>query len=111
MSRSGFLKIFILLLILGSALILLFLLRPTDKGKKVNVIKDNTVIETLDLNEPLQKDYTFGSDVNTVVIKDGTVEVLSANCHNQICVNSEPISEVGETIACLPHGFLLEVVE
>lgn len=47
---------------------------------------------------------------NTVVIRDGSVEVESANCSNQVCVEHAPITGAGEQIVCLPHGLVVEVV-
>ena len=44
-----------------------------------------------------------GTDYNILVIRDGTVFIDEANCQNQVCVHSKPISYAGETITCLPH--------
>lgn len=48
--------------------------------------------------------------VNTVRIAAGRVDVESANCGNQVCVEHQPISRAGEQIVCLPHGLVIEVV-
>lgn len=48
---------------------------------------------------------------NVVRIENGTVEVESANCANQVCVEHDPISEAGEQIVCLPHGLVVQVAE
>ena len=47
---------------------------------------------------------------NTVRIRDGKVDVTSANCGNQVCVEHEPVDTAGEQIVCLPHGMVVEVV-
>ena len=47
---------------------------------------------------------------NTVRIEHGTVDVTSANCSNQVCVEHDPISQVGEEIVCLHHGMVIEIV-
>lgn len=73
--------------------------------------------------DDLSRDITFtvetagtgsGADAdagsNTVVIRDGSVEVESANCGNQVCVEHAPITGAGEQIVCLPHGMVVEVV-
>lgn len=68
--------------------------------------------------DPLASDteYTVTSDAgpeqgtNTIRIADGTVDVISADCSNQICVEHDPISQPGEQIVCLPHGLVVEVV-
>ena len=47
---------------------------------------------------------------NTVRIAGGCVDVTYANCSNQVCVEHDPISQVGEEIVCLPHGMVIEIV-
>lgn len=49
--------------------------------------------------------------LNTIRIANGTVEVESANCNNQVCVEHDPIASVGEEIVCLPHGLVVEIVQ
>lgn len=48
--------------------------------------------------------------LNNVRISGGRVDVVSANCSNQVCVGHEPIDTAGEQIVCLPHGMVVEVV-
>ena len=47
---------------------------------------------------------------NVVRISNGSVDVVSATCANQICVEHDPISQPGEEIVCLPHGVVIGVV-
>lgn len=49
------------------------------------------------------------SGYNNVTISAGTVDVTSADCSNQVCVDTAPISQPGEQIVCLPHGMVVEV--
>ena len=46
---------------------------------------------------------------NTVVIKDGTVYMESASCHNQVCVKHSAISLTGESIICLPNKIIVRI--
>ena len=50
-----------------------------------------------------------GRGENIVQIKDGIARVESADCKNQICVHSQPISHPGETIVCLPHRVVVSI--
>ena len=63
--------------------------------------------------DPLDTDaaYTVSTPhgYNNVTISGGTVDVTSADCDNQVCVDSAPISQPGEQIVCLPHEVVLEV--
>lgn len=49
--------------------------------------------------------------VNVIRIQNGTAFMEESTCKNQVCVEHAPISRAGQTIVCLPHGLVLEVVE
>lgn len=46
---------------------------------------------------------------NTVRVVDQTIQVMDADCKDQICVRQGAISKPGETIVCLPHKLLIEI--
>lgn len=48
-------------------------------------------------------------DTNTLVIKDGAADMISADCPDQICVKHNPISKAGETIICLPNKVVVTI--
>lgn len=105
-------KDFILLLVLILFIIVAFFFASKrDSGKILQVKKDNEVIQEIDLSE--EGIYTFENDneENIIQIENNTVNVISANCYNQICVNTAPIHNEGEVIACLPHGLIFEIIE
>ena len=57
---------------------------------------------------PLNEDLvvmipTEDDHYNILEIKDGKANVAQADCANQICVHTAPISKVGDSIICLPH--------
>ncbi len=47
---------------------------------------------------------------NRIVISDGTVCVSEANCPDKICVGHRKINKDNESIVCLPHKVVVEVV-
>ena len=61
----------------------------------------------------LDKDteYVISTDggTNTLVIKGGKADIISADCPDGICVGHAPISKVGESIVCLPHGVVVKI--
>lgn len=64
---------------------------------------------------PLNKNKTFkikvdNDEYNVVEIKNGKVKMIEANCRDLICTHMPKISKVGETIVCLPHRLILEIV-
>lgn len=48
-------------------------------------------------------------DTNTLVIKDGVADMVSADCPDQVCVKHVPISKTGETIICLPNKVVVTI--
>ncbi|MGI6110240.1 MAG: NusG domain II-containing protein [Eubacteriaceae bacterium] len=81
-----------------------------DSGKQVRVSIDNEVVDVFDLDKDTEKDYQTQYGENDLVIKDKKVYIDHADCTNQICVQTQPVSDVGETIACLPHKLIVEVI-
>ena len=47
---------------------------------------------------------------NIMVIENGKVTVREANCPDSICVKTRAASKAGETIVCLPHKLVIEIL-
>ena len=47
---------------------------------------------------------------NTLVIEDNKAFVKDANCPDKVCEGHNKISYKGETIVCLPHKVVIEIV-
>lgn len=96
------------LLALGLSLLIIFgLFAPV--GATARIYIKNELVDELPLNADTVKTYTTEKGYNTVEIKDGVVFVSTADCKNQVCVKKGKINLKGETIACTPHLFLVEV--
>ena len=95
----------IICLIFEGIIDLLAVLLFSNSGKTVIITKDNKQIFSGSINE--NKKIDLGT--NVIEIKNGEVEVTSAVCNNQICVNHKKISKSGEFIACVPNGILITV--
>lgn len=108
-SGADLILLAVVLLLAGAALV--FYETHKEQGKLVRIQVGSETVEVL----PLGKDRTYevktGEGSNTVVIKSGTVSVESADCPDKICVRHKPVDSVGETIICLPHKLVVEVVE
>ena len=68
--------------------------------KKIDLsnVKNN---EKVNLNLPNGK--------NTLLIKNNSIVMDSANCNDALCVKQGNISKVGQTIICLPHKLIIEI--
>ena len=103
--------------ILGTALLLvalcLFLVFKNIKktGSVIQVKQSNKVVDTFDLSEDGEYEYSLLGGTNTLMIKDGYAYVTDSNCSDHICENMGKISKVGETIICLPNELFIKVIE
>lgn len=46
---------------------------------------------------------------NTILVKDGTIKVIDADCNDSLCIKQGTASKVGESIICLPHELIIEI--
>ena len=92
---------------------LLFISGTKVEGNSV-VVKINGVgTQVYSLSENAEFEIKTGKnneDSNVVVIENGKVRVTEADCPDGICKDYRPISYVGETIICLPHKVVIEIV-
>ena len=64
---------------------------------------------------PLNQDATVRIDLadgeyNILTIADGEASMSEASCRDQICVHHFHIHYMGDTIVCLPHKVIVEIV-
>lgn len=92
---------------------LLFINGTKVKGNRVVVKINGVETRSYVLSENTEFEIKTGKkneDSNVVVIENGKVRVTEADCPDGICKNYRPISYVGETIICLPHKVVIEIV-
>lgn len=100
----------ILFFLIIAAAGLLWLYAGRERGDTVQVTVDGTVIGEY----PLERDDTIRIEGiggnNTLKIRDDQADMTDADCPDKICVNHATISDVGESIVCLPHRVVVEIV-
>ena len=83
------------------------------EGSSVAVFIDGVQTSVYSLAEEQEVVITTGDENqyrNVLVIKDGKAYIREANCPDSICVKTRAASYVGETIVCLPHKLVVEIV-
>ena len=103
-----FLILFFLIIGLGA---FTFMQLQGKSGAEVKVSVNNKEYGTYSLGK--DQTITIGEDdwKNILVIKDGKASMTKADCPDKICVNHAAISKKGETIVCLPHKVVVEVID
>lgn len=97
--------------ILISAVLLFFCFGRLDGGI-VSVVQNGKEIYRFGLNDSrwIGKDIEIdGACHNTLRIENGEVYVAAADCPDQVCVHSAPVSENGGVICCVPNGLTVTV--
>ncbi len=100
----------IAILILATVFILVNRITSTD-GNNVAVLVDGKVLMSFELETDREELIETENGDNLLVIKDGKASVKSADCPDEICVKHREISKTGETIVCLPHKLVIEIVK
>lgn len=94
----------------GLALALLLYLNR-DTGMRALVRVDGELTAVFPLSQEVS--YTIESKyggTNELRIADGAVWLESANCPDALCVLQGKIRHAGESIICLPHGVVVELI-
>lgn len=80
----------------------------------VVVSADGEVVSEMELkNDHTREVYEYEDEKGNknVIYREGEhVHMHDANCTDQLCVQQGEISEEGDTIVCLPHKVLVEIV-
>ncbi len=85
----------------------LWLLAPA--GGQVQVSVDGQLVMTLPLDRDTTVDIPLTEGQNTLVVAQGTVRMLTADCPDGLCLHHRAISQGGESIICLPHRVTVTV--
>jgi len=67
--------------------------------------------EVLPLSQDTTLDVSSDLGENLVAVHDGAVYIASSDCRNQTCVGMGTASKAGDTIICLPHHLVIQVVD
>ena len=100
--------VLIIVLALIPCAMMAYNLIPIDDGRaRLEISIDGKILGTYSLTEDCVIEIGGG---NTCRIEDGEVFMASADCPDQICVNSAPINAHGGSIVCLPNKVILKIV-
>lgn len=100
------------LVLLGIALTL-WIYRPAPApGNFLEVRQDGRILKTLPLDRDCEETIAYkNGKSNTFVIKDRSVTMTEADCGDHTCIHTGAIDNAGETIVCLPHRLVLQIVQ
>lgn len=79
------------------------------ESKFLNIKVSGEVLETLPLSTNKTFDIETSHGINTLKIENGKVFMIDADCRDKICINAKSISNVYESIICLPNEIIIEI--
>lgn len=86
-------------------------LKTGRSGSQVEIQVDGEVYGIYSLAQdqeiPIEID---GQVTNLLKIENGTADMIEADCPDQLCVHQRAISKANETIVCLPHKVVVQVI-
>lgn len=107
-TRNDLILVIALLLIALIGLILVFLTRT--EGAYCVITQNGEVLDKLSLSEPSTHSYYADNGAyNTVTVENGSVYITEASCPDKLCVKRNTVKYHGQTIVCLPNGFVVTV--
>ena len=106
MRKQDWILIAALLLAAGA---LWLAVRPGGTGGWVVITQNGEETARYSLAE--DRTVTLGTDeYNVLVIQDGKAAVTQANCGDHTCIRMGEIGREGESVVCLPHRLVIEIV-
>ena len=99
-----------LLLLAGIGLWLFFSFSPSADGDAVVITVNGKETGRYPLSEDREIPIRQGGLINVVAIKGGAVWMTEANCSGRECIRRGSITKSGESIICLPHRVVAEIV-
>lgn len=100
----------VVVLILAGAVFGWSVLKKQEPGARVVVTVNKEETANYSLDEEGEYNISADNGQNTLIIKDGKADVTEADCPDKLCVKQKEISKNGETIVCLPHKVVVEIV-
>lgn len=98
-----------ILVLCGIAALVIFVFR-SEEGNYAQITVDGEVYGRYDLSvdQTIEIDTDYGH--NVVEIKDGCAVMTQADCPDGYCMDQGAVSNNKQTIVCLPHKVVVEVV-
>ena len=93
------------------AMLLVMQLTRGEEGNQIRVMLDGKIYGTYSLSKDQTIEVKDGDFYNRIRIEDGKAYMEEANCPDGYCEEQGKISGHTQTIVCLPHKLVVEVLE
>ncbi len=83
----------------------------SDVGNKIKITVNGQDYATYSLEQDAVYKIKTENGTNTLVINNGSAYFKDSNCNDKTCENMGAINALGQSIVCLPHRVVAEVVK
>ncbi len=104
--KNDIILIIVIVLVAAAALFLHEFVGGEGAGV-VTVKVDGKITGTYSLSEDREIEINDGT--NILLIKDGSADMIEADCPDQLCVHMKPIDKNNESIICLPNKVVASI--
>ena len=80
------------------------------RGSQIIVWADGTQWGIYQLNQEQEIEIKTENGRNILRIQDGKAKMTEADCPDGLCIRQREIDKIGESIICLPHRIVVEVI-
>lgn len=108
-TKADKILIFVVLLTVGVSTVLFGSIN-SDIGNTVRITVDGKIYGEYDLNTNQKISVELENGYNNIVIEDGKAYMENADCPDKYCMEYAPINYGNQTIICLPHKLVVEIV-
>lgn len=102
-----------LIIVIIAAAVLMYVFMSVNRsspGSSVRVTVDGELYGEYDLNKDQTIEIKTGLGSNVLIIENGSAYMQEADCPDGYCIDQGKISRNTETIVCLPHKVVAEVI-
>ena len=99
------------ILVIALVLFLVMHLTRNEAGNQIRIMVDGAVYGTYSLEKDQVIEVKENDFYNRIRIQDGTAYMEEANCPDGYCEEQGKISGRTQTIVCLPHKLVVEVLD
>lgn len=99
--------------VIGLGAFLLLRSMGAGEGAVARIWLDGELYEEIPLDTvavPYEFDITTDRGTNRVRVEHGSIQVVSADCPDQVCVRQGAITGGYVPIACVPHGLVIDIL-
>jgi len=72
---------------------------------------DGKIHNTIDLPTTSEEKFIIQTEngTNTILVNNNEINIVHADCKDELCVKQGSISKIGKTLICLPNKLIIEI--